>query len=132
MLKLVNEKVSKTFENGMKHCKFSFLGIMLCDGFNLLSQAKHSNSLTFRILIVLRFFSAKPANSTVFRMCTLLAFRSAISSISTAIRIPIYLVTEIFSAKSTIFRRLPRLYMPQGYALNCLVCISVCERFKSY
>lgn len=56
----VNEKVRKTFENRIK---FFSIGICIlhkkstvhCNGFNSLSGALHSNSLTFRIPILLGF-----------------------------------------------------------------------------
>lgn len=107
----VNEKVRKTFENRIK---FFSIGICIlhkkstvhCNGFNSLSGALHSNSLTFRIPILLGFFSAKSANSTVFRMCILLASFSPISPISTVFRMRILLVTDIFFCEVYRFQKI--------------------------
>ena len=69
------------------------------NGFNSLIRALYLKSLTFRIFILLGFFSSKSANSTVFGMCILFAFFSTISPISTTFRMRILLVTDIYLCK---------------------------------
>ena len=96
----VKEKVYKIFENIMQHDIFFTLGI--CFGWITtlkLSYFQKSHSL--------EFISVKCASSTVFRKCILLTFFPTISAISTIFRVGILLVTNLFSSKSTIFRRLP-------------------------